>query len=726
MELKDILPFLDLETLKRWTERQQNRDWDEVDWTQPKTFTDLANVVRNSGLGGDVREALAKMFEEVSVMVGAGANEEQARHMLDLIGRSVKKGEAEISDFSQSAKEYLADVATKGFPVVGPGAINTEDKMVDGVVTPFKTSFLKLDETLNMFDGVFSNLYLQGSGGTYTLSEGNGNLVKLNLEPNTNYSYSVLGGTNVYIKGLVLANEIEVGETATSLVTIASTGSVFNSGEGRYLYMSTTLEGVNTTPFVKVVKSDKLVKAQVGESYPLIPNNISIYSKSETEALLSDGSRLAHGSVALNSLDLEYGENIFNQEDIIEGFYVNRNAYNIGSNLVASEYYAVSKQIIIDPNQGKLLIRVLNSVGRATNFTFYDINGTYIKGGQLENTQEYIVVDIPQNAKIFVFSAEKNDIKTAIVQYGETLNLDASYYAYPKGLKLPEVQTHSSSDLIHIKSELNNVRFWLPTVKGTLEYNFTRSNRPFTGSLYENDDCWRLVEVWVCNDNMVRTKQYSSITKGEIECAIRVEGAQDFVGGFHGYEKQLSSYILVDGVQFQLGQTWEKNAQRIEFVQMSNLLRHGTEKEVLATHLKHYKINTEGIRLKQEVVWKQSVQLNSAYLGMMPIRRTSDSTPTGEQVTNKFMANDDYLINDVSAIGHQFNNFRQATEGTVWGETSGISAKMSVISTSGDGYMFCQNTADYNKLYFAFVESGYMTEIDEKWNHELLIEISQS
>ena len=130
MELKDILPFLDPETLKRWTERQQNRDWDEVDWTQPKTFTDLANVVRNSGLGGDVREALAKMFEEVSVMVGARANEEQARQILDQLASKVSKGQVTLADIDQQFKEALTGGAVA---VVGPnstGTINLIDKSV--------------------------------------------------------------------------------------------------------------------------------------------------------------------------------------------------------------------------------------------------------------------------------------------------------------------------------------------------------------------------------------------------------------------------------------------------------------------------------------------------------------------------------------------------------------------------------------------------------------------
>lgn len=136
MELKDILPFLDPEVLKRWTEYQQTRDWNLVDWTQPKTFTDLANVVRNSGLGGDVREALAKMFEEVSVMVGSGANEEQARQILELIGKSIEKGNVTMADLTQEVKEALTGGSV---PVVGEGAVGVVN--LDATLKQFYEDF---------------------------------------------------------------------------------------------------------------------------------------------------------------------------------------------------------------------------------------------------------------------------------------------------------------------------------------------------------------------------------------------------------------------------------------------------------------------------------------------------------------------------------------------------------------------------------------------------------
>lgn len=161
MELKDILPFLDPEVLKRWTELQQNRDWDEVDWTQPKTFTDLANVVRNSGLGGDVREALAKMFEEVSVMVGSGANDKIAQQILEFIN-SIGQDLQNISigqinpNLGKIDQTYLSDdllkaiAGTAGIYATPENQSITTIKYVDNSITPNKASFLK--KSSNLFD----------------------------------------------------------------------------------------------------------------------------------------------------------------------------------------------------------------------------------------------------------------------------------------------------------------------------------------------------------------------------------------------------------------------------------------------------------------------------------------------------------------------------------------------------------------------------------------------
>lgn len=162
MELKDLIPFIDPEVLKRWTELQETRDWDLVDWTKPKTFTDLANIVRNSGLGGDVREALAKMYEEVAVMVGAGANEEQARQILDLIGGRIKKGEIEWSDFTQNVREILN--GDRPLPIVGEGAVGNVN-VIPQSLDQYRFSFINPPRNLiNIDDVVVGEVASKGGG----------------------------------------------------------------------------------------------------------------------------------------------------------------------------------------------------------------------------------------------------------------------------------------------------------------------------------------------------------------------------------------------------------------------------------------------------------------------------------------------------------------------------------------------------------------------------------
>lgn len=600
----------------------------------------------------------------------------------------------------------------------------TTPKIANSAVTASKTDFLELDTSVNLFDGHYESLYIAGdTANGFTLEKMNGNVAIIPVKPNTRYSIDmdISNTTKLAVKYGFTTRLLKPREPIT-----AKNDSVYSQypividespSDAKFLYISTTLAN---TPgvFLKVVESDVKIPITKGEGYPIKPVGIDVYSKGETVSLASDGSILKTGSVDLTSLKLEKSRNIFNKDDKVSGFYINRN----NGTLVANSENDTSNFINIESPETMLAIGFEGK--QNLNIAFYKSpnESTFLSASQ---TTEPLTISKPDQAKWIRVSKPKIEFDSIVIEHGTSITSDGAYFAYPKGLVLP-ISKPSTQKRIKIKSMPGKIIFYLPVSGGYTEYAFEYSNRDFSGGTYENDDLWRLCEAFTCDDSFMRTRTYSVLTRGEIECAIKIKDAQDFIGGVHGYEHLNLVHILVDGVQRNLDEVWELEADNIEFVQKSNLIKQATSNEVVAEHLKHYKINSLGITIDQKVIWNVAVEIDSAYLGMLPIRRTHNSTDTGTQVTNRFMATDDYLINDVSQTGHSFANRRQADEATVWGTQSKVSGKMMVNNENDYKEMFCQNTQDYNKLYFAYVPNGHITDDGETWTNRIKFCITHS
>lgn len=271
-----------------------------------------------------------------------------------------------------------------------------------------------------------------------------------------------------------------------------------------------------------------------------------------------------------------------------------------------------------------------------------------------------------------------------------------------------------------------------------MEYCLRHLVKPYTdGGTYQNQNLWRLYEVYTYkqeNDDIVKDKPYCIINWGEWECALQIKDTPDFHGGFHGYEHLTKVCVKLDGKDFNIDKETDlTEADKFEFIQYSNIYRQGTKDELVCEHIKYYTFENGCLTLKQELVWHQEVTILYAYLAMLPLRRTSDDTPEGEQISDRVKTNKFDEVFDITEIGHDTKvsitneqSLHNITYAKIWGEKSGINAEMTVNCELLPTNTFAVQNADcYNKLYFSYAGGGvgHSVTTGDKWEIETKYEI---
>lgn len=286
---------------------------------------------------------------------------------------------------------------------------------------------------------------------------------------------------------------------------------------------------------------------------------------------------------------------------------------------------------------------------------------------------------------------------------------------------------------VYIETAPDSIQIFLSTgdgaKKSTIRYCLKHCVTPYTdGGTYQNQDVWRLYELYVCRQNesggFEPALPYPIVNGGEWECALQIEGTPDFHGGYHGYEHYTDITARADGHKLDLGTASRYEAMQFSFEQNSEIYRQGTKNELMATHRKQYCFTGDTLHLHQELVWQQDVTVKHAYMAMLPIRRTADNTDSGAPITDKIQTNLSTAVYDIAKIGHQtpLSSAEQqvsgVTEATVWSDTSHLKATMRLSGRLlPDNSFFVQNTPTYNKLYFSYTghKNGHCTHLGETW-----------
>lgn len=219
---------------------------------------------------------------------------------------------------------------------------------------------------------------------------------------------------------------------------------------------------------------------------------------------------------------------------------------------------------------------------------------------------------------------------------------------------------------------------------------------------------------------------YEILQGGEISLAIKEydpDGkamAGDFVGGYHGDENLTSVSLVLDGsreVSLLGGTAGFYNCTTVDFKQESVINRCHTPDEPVMNHIQHYLVDTNGVKLLQQVEWLVddfTTSSGQTYLQMFTPYRTNPQNKSDYLTTLLNLLDEDGNVisglSNVDLTDERFNGdssvdldkSSDARYAEYFGDEKGIYAKA--------GFQFVDKSC---RLYTASV--SVRTNGDSKW-----------
>lgn len=256
-----------------------------------------------------------------------------------------------------------------------------------------------------------------------------------------------------------------------------------------------------------------------------------------------------------------------------------------------------------------------------------------------------------------------------------------------------------------------------------IEYNFERETFAFDGSSPSNNlDCWRIKAAFECSADYLKLRTLVDI--GAWECAIKEDGAADFIGTFHGDDVLTDAFFIINNKEYGQSSLFDiTNPASFEFVQTSNLYSCNTQTK-LASCYRHYQWFNNSVTVEQKITFVTPVVVKEAYLAMLPVKRKLDDNT---QITDSGLRlYDGNVYHDPDMTTTSFSlNMTPASDGALsklWGKTSGVGFEVKMKNTPNlpNQDFYISNAALYNKFYFNAKGTGsaagtYTTQTNEVW-----------
>jgi hypothetical protein len=255
-------------------------------------------------------------------------------------------------------------------------------------------------------------------------------------------------------------------------------------------------------------------------------------------------------------------------------------------------------------------------------------------------------------------------------------------------------------------SGIEALRLFLPVNDGYINYNIVHSVMKRS-----NCDTWRLSVVYHYDD-LLSVATPLTRSGAEWEMALKIHERPDFIGGYaHGDEVFQKVEIFVDGEYREVQSLSDMTPFKELIFEVSSIGYDPIDSvtEVLLHH-KKITVGAEGVKVEQRVEWLNDYTLGNSYMAMMPPLKT---------LTDSFYTNVDPTPKEPIA---NYGSVPVATEAVVFGASSGISFRMSVLRyprlVGGNRFFMTDNHGcPYNKMYFV-VCNGAAVSAGDVWESE--------
>ena len=212
-----------------------------------------------------------------------------------------------------------------------------------------------------------------------------------------------------------------------------------------------------------------------------------------------------------------------------------------------------------------------------------------------------------------------------------------------------------------------------------------------------NANVWRIMYMYLEQN----TRRQLTI-QGEWECALHLEGRDDFSGGIvHGDEVDETVTAFVDGTPTVISEI-NGFCNELKIVRNSLMYDPNDHQTVIAEHGVEYKYTLDGLTIRQSVKWRVSEQLTACFLAMLPIvkaystQRFSDVDFT---VSTNSETDFSVTIPGAKSVTEYNADYDVFTEMSISEYPSGL--------TGGDCALITDNGGrNYNKVYFPVCTSG--------------------
>lgn len=215
-----------------------------------------------------------------------------------------------------------------------------------------------------------------------------------------------------------------------------------------------------------------------------------------------------------------------------------------------------------------------------------------------------------------------------------------------------------------------------------------------------NSDVWKLSSVNLYDLNLSKTSHGALVLEGEWECAIKENGASDFMGGTAHGDEVCSFYEgYLDGKRLDLTSDFTMTGECFEFICVSELNRVDTPGDIVCNHVKKYTITSESILLDQHFKFIKDMKLAASYVAMFPISRA--------YTTKSWRSGFDY-VEDITNDNHE-QVYTYGNEHKVFMSGDRLTATVDIKCESNyTGSLFVSGSSAprYNKVYFSFNGNG--------------------
>ena len=595
--------------------------------------SDTRNIINRNI---DVTNAIGKAVQE---LVAKGQlTPTQYATLIQTVNGLIKKGELSVDDINinlgrlglRHLDEEVKSAITGDAPILSEVADNvvTNAKLAEGAVDASKTDFIEMGKNLFDKSRVINNTGLDNQGKIISNPDTSTTDYIIPVTPNTSYYKNKDGNVAVYDSNMQVVQWLPF-----------STVGAFTTPT-KSAYMKLSVRNYNIEDF-------QVEKGTSGTSYE------SYYRKMNPDYIEVGKGQIKDDSVTIKMLSgLERGRNLFNQNDLANGYIDRRNGEFIEQfeNRATNYYIEVESGVTYT-------VQPMVTTG-AINMAFYDKDKVYISGHQITSASSHGRVTAPTNATYLKFSVPASIVGETQFEKGSIATPYENYYYYHPEMIYPSKSISGGSNkgnFVEITSQYD-VKFYTPITDDLFSsYRFSNAD---TG-----DDFMKGRENGIYRKSGNAFSHLFDLTHdaSNKEFAIEIDDGSATTSWFPEHNKTATAFegvngfrkIYLDGNEVNLSDT--NSLMSFERATLVQVMECKTPNDSTVRAVIKFTVTIENGKCKETVRidWKKQTLIPNGYIFMSPMNTTTFVDNLMSADAELFKSKPDNIASDNSYLNNE-------------------------------------------------------------------------